>query len=165
MSDRRKLRLASRQRPARTSSITRRGRTRRGPGRSSGRSRTCPPEQARGEGDRIVDLQRQLHAANRRIADLEKQLAGSSAQVEEPYSLRAEEKRQDARGQKKPKAPRSGRRGRLSNADKIANAEREVDVLPDGLATNECRRSHKRPVWRLENGRAVLVAYRRYPGS
>src|SRR5450755_3869836 len=84
--------------------------------------------------DRLVDLfvalQRQLHAANQRIADLEKRLAGSSAKLDEPYSLRAEEKRQDARGKKKRKAQRSGRRGRLSTADKIAQAEREVDVLP-----------------------------------
>jgi transposase len=107
----------------------------------------------------LVSLQRQLHAANQRIADLEKRLAGSSPKVEEPYSLRSEEKRQDARGKKKRRAQRSGRRGRLSTADKIANAEREVDVLPDGLAKNECRLSHTRPVWRLENGRAVLVAY------
>jgi len=113
--------------------------------------------------DLIVDLQRQLHAANQRIADLEKRLAGSSAKVDEAYSLRAEEKRQDARGKKKRKQ-RPGRRGRLTTADKIANAEREVDVLPDGLAKNECRLSHTRPVWRLESGRAVLVAYHIYRG-
>lgn len=114
--------------------------------------------------DLIVDLQRHLHAANQRIADLEKQLAGFSAKVDEPYSLRAEEKRQDARGKKKRKAQRPGRRGRLSTADKIAQAEREVDVLPDGLTKNECQRSHTRPVWRLENNRAVLVAYHIYRG-
>ena len=114
--------------------------------------------------DLIVDLQRQLHAANQRIADLEKRLGGSSAQVDEPYSLRAEEKRQDARGKKKRKAQRPGRRGRLTTADKIANAEREVDVVPDGLAKNECQLSHTRPVWRLESGRAVLVAYHIYRG-
>jgi len=114
--------------------------------------------------DLIVDLQRQLHAANQRIADLEKRLGGSSAKVDEPYSLRAEENRQDARGKKKRKAQRSGRRGRLTTADKIANAERSEDVLPDGLTKNECQLSHTRPVWRLENNRAVLVAYHIYRG-
>jgi hypothetical protein len=114
--------------------------------------------------DLIVDLQRQLHAANQRIADLEKRLGGSSGKVDEPYSLRAEEKRQYARSKKKRKAQRSGRRGRLTTADKIANAEREVDVVPDGLAKNECHLSHTRPVWRLESGRAVLVAYHIYRG-
>jgi transposase len=114
--------------------------------------------------DLIVDLQRQLHAANQRIADLETQLAGFSAKVDEPYSLRAEEKRQAARGKKKRKAQRSARRGRLTTADKIAQAERSEDVLPDGLTKNECQLSHTRPVWRLENGRAVLVAYNIYRG-
>jgi hypothetical protein len=114
--------------------------------------------------DLIVDLQRQLHAANQRIADLEKRLGGSSGKVDEPYSLRAEEKRQEARGKKKRKAQRPGRRGRLTTADKIANAEREVDVVPDGLAKNECQLSHTRPVWRLESGRALLVAYHIYRG-
>jgi hypothetical protein len=114
--------------------------------------------------DLLVDLQRQLHAAHQRIADFEKQLAGSSAKVDEPYSLRAEEKRQEARGKKKRKAQRSNRRGRLSTADKIAKAERSEDVLPDGLTQNECHLSHTRPVWRLENNRAVLVAYRIYRG-
>jgi transposase len=115
--------------------------------------------------DLIVALQRQLHTAHQRIADLEKRLAGSASKVDEPYSLRAEEKRQDARSKKKKrKAPHAGRRGRLSTADKIANAEREVDVLPDGLTKDECRLSHTRPVWRLESGRAVLVAYHIYRG-
>jgi transposase len=114
--------------------------------------------------DLLVDLQRQLLAANQRIADLEKQVAGSTTKVDEPYSLRAEEKRQEARGKKKRKAQRAGRRGRLTTADKIAKAERSEDVLPDGLTQNECRLSHTRPVWRLENNRAVLVAYRIYRG-
>jgi hypothetical protein len=115
--------------------------------------------------DLIVDLQRQLYAANQRIADLEKQLAGSSSKVDEPYSLRAEEKRQEARDKKKRKVKkRRSRRGRLSTADKIAKAEREVDVLPDGLSKSDCQLSHTRPVWRLENGHAVLVAYHIYRG-
>ena len=43
--------------------------------------------------DLIVALQRDLHTANQRIAELEKQLAGSTAKVDEPFSLRGEEKR------------------------------------------------------------------------
>jgi transposase len=46
-------------------------------------------------------LQRKLQAAEQRIAELEKQRAGSpTPKVDEPYSLRAEEKRQEARGKK-----------------------------------------------------------------
>ena len=115
--------------------------------------------------DLIVSLQRQLQAALQRIAELEKQLAGTTtAKVDEPFSLRAEEKRQEARGRKKPKKKRKGRRGRITTAEKVALAERSVDVFPDGVDKSECHLSHTRPVWRLENGRAVLIAYHIYRG-
>ena len=114
--------------------------------------------------DLIVALQRDLHTANQRIAELEKQLAGSTAKVDEPFSLRAEEKRQEARGKKKRQAKRQGRRGRFTTAEKVAQAERSEDVVPDGLDKSACQLSHTRPVWRLEQGRAVLIAYRIYRG-
>ena len=119
--------------------------------------------------NRLVDLvlsaMRDLQAAKQRIAELERQLANSpTAKVDEPFSLRAEEKRQEARGKKKRKTPRKGRRGRITSADKIAQAERSEDILPDGLAKSDCQPSHVRPVWRLENNRAVLIAYHIYRG-
>lgn len=115
--------------------------------------------------DLIVGLQRKLQAAEQRIADLEKQLAGSATtKVDEPFSVRAEERRQEARGQKTGKAKRQGRRGRFRTADKVAQAERSVEVLPEGLDKSGCHLSHVRPVWRLENGRAALIAYHIYRG-
>ena len=115
--------------------------------------------------DLILTLQRKLQGAERRVAELEKQLAGSAtAKVDEPFSMRAEEKRQEARGKKKPKAKRKGRRGRITTEDKLAQAERSEEVIPDGLDKSQCQLSHQRPVWRLENGRAVLVAYHIYRG-
>lgn len=117
--------------------------------------------------DLIVASQQQLQAANQRIAELENQLArftnSAPPKVDEAFSVRAEEKRQEARGKKKRK-PRKGRRGRLSTADKVAQAERSEEVLPDGVSKSECHLSHTRPVWRLENGRAVLVAYHIFRG-
>jgi transposase len=118
---------------------------------------------------RLIELllasQRQLQAAHQRIAELEKQLASSPPpKVDEPFSLRSEEKRQDARRKKKPKPPRQGRRGRFTTADKVARAEREEDIVPEGVSKSDCQLSHTRPVWRLENGRAVLVAYHIYRG-
>ncbi len=118
---------------------------------------------------RLIELllasQRQLHVAHQRIAELEKQLAGSpTPNLDQPFSLRSEEKRQDARCQKKRKPPRQGRRGRFTTADKVARAQREEDVVPDGVGKSDCQLSHTRPVWRLENGRAVLVAYHIYRG-
>lgn len=114
----------------------------------------------------VVTLARQLEAAQRRIEELERQLGGGppTQKLSEPFSLRAEEKRQQARGKKRPKKRRPPRRGRTTTADKIARAERTEQVFPKGLAEADCTLSHTRPVWRLENGRAVLVAYEVYRG-
>jgi transposase len=113
----------------------------------------------------VLTLRRELHAAQQRIAELEKHPPGSpTPKVDEAFSLRAEEKRQEARGRKTPKAKRKRRRGRVRTADKVARAERTQDVVPDGLDKGACQRSHVRPVWRLEKGRAVLIAYHVYRG-
>jgi hypothetical protein len=127
--------------------------------------------------DRLVDLivaqQHKLAEAYERIRQLEetietlqKQLgASSTAKLDEPFSMKSEEKRQEARGRKKKKKkPKPGRRGRLSTADKLALAEREENVYPDGVDPQQCKLSHSRPVWRLIDGRAVLVAYHVYRG-
>jgi hypothetical protein len=119
--------------------------------------------------DVIATLQRQLKAAQQRIAELEAKVAGSAssatAKVAEPFSLRAEEKRQQARDRKKKrKLSRKGRRGRLNTADKVKLAERTEVCLPEGVPPPDCYYSHTRPVWRLENGRAVLIAYQIYRG-
>ena len=120
--------------------------------------------------DRLIDViemqQRQLQAALRRIEELEKKAGGSgTTKVEESYSMRAEEKRQKDRQQKKKrKLSKKGRRGRLTTADKLKLAERTQKVFPEGVPEQDCHLSHTRPVWRLENGRAVLVAYEIYRG-
>ena len=130
--------------------------------------------------DRLIDVivmqQRQLEAALRdlksarqRIEELEKRLGGptppATAKLDEPFSMRAEEKRQRARGKKnKSELSRNSRRGRLTTADKLKLAERTEACYPEGVPEAECRLSHTRPVWRLENGRAVVVAYQIYRG-
>ena len=118
--------------------------------------------------ERLVELlasvQRQLQAAHQRIAELEKQVGSPpTAKLDQPFSLRSEEQRQAARGKKR-KPKRSGRRGRLTTKDKLARAERTELVYPEGPPRQACQLSHTRPVWRLEHGRAVLVAYAVYRG-
>jgi len=78
--------------------------------------------------------------------------------------MRAEEKRQEKRGKKKRIRSKKGRRGRLSSADKIKLAERTEQCFPEGIPQEDCFHSHTRPVWRLENGRAILIAYEIYRG-
>ena len=113
--------------------------------------------------DLVADLCRKLEAANQRIEDLEKQ-CGGTAKVDEPFSTRAEEQRQEARGKKRRRRKPKGRRGRVSTDDKVAQAERTTAVFPEGVPPDACGLSHVRPVWRLEDGRAVLVAYQIYRG-
>jgi len=120
--------------------------------------------------DIIVTLQRQLAAAKQRIEELEKKLGGPpsfpTAKVDEPFSMRAEEKRQQDRNPKKNKLKlsRKSRRGRLTTADKLKLAERTQKCFPEGVLRQDCRFSHTRPVWRLEHGRALVVAYEIYRG-
>jgi transposase len=126
-------------------------------------------QEGRISAERLVDLiatqQRQLQAAHQRIEDLEKQLGGSpTAKLDEPFSMRAEEQRQQARGKKKRQHKQQGRRGRFNTKDKIAQAVRTEPVFPEGIKPDACHLSHVRPVWRLENGRAVLIAYQIYRG-
>src|SRR5581483_4655297 len=108
-------------------------------------------------------LQR-LAAAEQRCAELEQKLGGPpTAKHEQPFSVRAEEKRQQAAGKQR-KAKRKKRGGRLRNQAKLAAAERTELVYPAGVPRAQCWRSHVRPVWRLEHHRAVLIAYAIYRG-
>jgi hypothetical protein len=114
--------------------------------------------------DRLVEVvvtsQRELQAAKqeldqakRRIAELERQLGGPpTAKVSQPFSLRAEEQRQEARGKKRRKRKRRSRGGRTTTAEKVARTVRSEKVLPTGVPEADCWLSHTRPVWRLENG-------------
>jgi transposase len=123
--------------------------------------------------DVIVILQRQLEASQRqlesakqRIEELEKKLGvPATAKVKEAFSMRAEEKRQQARLKKKKRKPaRKSRRGRVTTQEKLKLAQRTENCFPEGVPVQDCHLSHARPVWRLENGRAILIAYQIYRG-
>jgi len=126
--------------------------------------------------DRLVDLlvsvqrelqqtREELKRAQQRIAELEEQLGPPTTKLEQPFSVQAEERRQKARGKKTRDHKRSSkRRGRISTAEKVAQAERTERVFPVGIPESDCKLSHTRPVWRLIDGRAVLVAYEIYRG-
>jgi hypothetical protein len=122
--------------------------------------------------DLVVTLQQQLQAtkqeldeAKKRIDELERQLGGSATSMpSEPFSMRAEERRQQARGNKRRKRKQRSKGGRKRSAEKVAQAVRSEEVFPAGVPKADCWLSHTRPVWRVENGQAVLVAYKVYRG-
>src|SRR5271157_4326645 len=113
----------------------------------------------------VVTQQRELQAAKRRIEQLERQLdVPASQKISQPFSVEAEERRQEARGKKGWKRRRWSRGGRISTAEKVTQAARMEKVFPTGVPKADCRLSHTRVAWRLENGQAVLVAYDIYRG-
>ena len=126
--------------------------------------------------DRLIDLieslqqlqqatKRELDEAKKRIEDLERRLGDSGTQkFAEPFSMRAEEQRQEARGRKQRQRKRRSKGGRRRSAEKVAQAVRTEKVFPAGVPEADCWLSHTRPVWRVENGQAVLVAYEVYRG-
>ena len=130
--------------------------------------------------DRLIDVivtqQRQLEsalrelkAAQQRIEELEKNAGGptppGTAKCDQPFLVRAEEKRQHTRHKnKKLQLSRPARRGRLNSSDKVKLAERTELCFPEGVPERDCQPSHTRRVWRLELGRAVLIAYQVYRG-
>ena len=113
----------------------------------------------------VVTLAQKLERAERRIEELEKKLGGSgTAKTAEPFSVKAEERRQEACGKKGSKRNKPRRLGRIKTADKIAMAGRTEQVFPADAPKKDCYLSHTRAVWRLEKGQAVLVAYEVYRG-
>jgi hypothetical protein len=50
----------------------------------------------------------------------------------------------------------------VTTAEKVARAAREENVYPGDKDPDQCKFSHSRVVWRLEQGQAVLVAYHVY---
>ena len=115
--------------------------------------------------EELSDENESLRRRNQQLEALLKRLgAGPTERLEQAYSLKAEEQRQanaTSRGRKKQKSPR---RGRISTAEKLKRADRTEIVIPPGWSREACRLHRQRPVWRIENGRAVLVAYEIYRG-
>ena len=86
--------------------------------------------------------------------------------LDESYSLSAEAKRKarqqrDAeKKKKKAKRKQKKKNARMTTADKVKFATRTEIVYPTGRSPEDCKYSHDRVAWRLENGKAVLIAYR-----
>lgn len=79
---------------------------------------------------------------------------GSAGTASAAYSLEAEERRRRRKKRKK-KSP-----GRRPTELKFADAQRTENIYPCDARPKDCTLARERAVWRLENGRAVLVGYR-----
>lgn len=116
----------------------------------------------------IASQQKQIEELRSIIEELQKR--NPTKRLDESYSAQAEENRkareEQAAARKKKKAERRNKRknrgARMTTADKVAQAERTETIFPAGRSADECRFSHTRVAWRLEGGRAVLIAYEIY---
>jgi hypothetical protein len=112
----------------------------------------------------IHRLQAEIDRVKQRLAQYEPEIQSEGKQGDPPsdaatrYSLEAEEKRRRRRRKKK-KSP-----GRRKTHLKFAEAERTKDIYPDNVRRADCELARERAVWRLEDGRAVLVGYRVFRG-
>jgi transposase len=117
----------------------------------------------------VKRLQAQVDRLTQRLAQYEPEVLqetrSSASQTPPPssrYSLEAEEKRrrnQQRRRRRKKKSP-----GRRPSRVKFADAHHTEDVVPPGSRRSQCRLVRQRAVWRLIEGRAVLVGYRVFRG-
>ncbi len=102
----------------------------------------------------------------KRIEQLEAQIKSKNPtdRLDQAFSEKAEEKRSNERkGKAKNKSRRRPlRRGRITTADKIKLDQRTEQVFPENVSPQDCKLSHTRVAWRLENGKAVLIAYEIY---
>ncbi len=116
--------------------------------------------------EELKNAREELKSAHDRIAELEQQLRKQSpdTRLEEGYSLKAEEQRQNKQSGKRRKQ-KSERRGRRTTQEKLDEADRIQIVCPEGFDVAQCKLHRQRPVWRIEEGRAVLVAYHIYRGT
>jgi transposase len=131
-------------------------------------------------GDELFDAVDQLHQTVQRLQAEVDRLVQRLAQYEPEvlretrssvsptpppssrYSLEAEEerrRRQRRRRRRKRKSP-----GRRPNRVKFADAQRRKDVYPPDTPRDPCQLVRQRAVWRLVDGRAVLVGYRVFRG-
>jgi hypothetical protein len=122
------------------------------------------------ENQRLRAANQRLQAANRRLRErlapyepeVRHEAAGAATDAARPsdYSLDGEtQRRQRRQRRRKKKSP-----GRRPTELKFNDAHRYQDIYPPDVRDGDCTLARARVVWRLEDGRAVLVGYRLFAG-
>jgi transposase len=114
--------------------------------------------------NRCERLEKENQRLRQRIAELEKQDSPASTPTgaASSFSLDAEQKRRQRKDRKRKTTKKKRKSGRKPNKDKLDCVARWVDILPEGARKQDCQLQSKRPVWHIEDGRAVRVGYRIY---
>ena len=117
----------------------------------------------------VKRLQAEVDRLTQRLAQYEPGVLqeGRSAGSQTPpsssrYSLEAEEQRRRSKQRRRRRKKKSP--GRRPNQVKFADAHRQENVYPPHTSHHACELVRERAVWRLEEGRAVLIGYRVFCG-
>ncbi|MGA2031801.1 MAG: transposase [Thermoguttaceae bacterium] len=117
----------------------------------------------------VKQLQAEVDRLTQRLAQYEPEVLqeGRSSRSGTPppstrYSVEAEEQRRDKQRRRRRRRKKSP--GRRPNRVKFADAQRTEDVYPPDTPPEQCRLVRQRAVWRLIDGRGVLVGYRVFRG-
>ena len=115
--------------------------------------------------NKLVQMQAgKIQQLEDKIRELEAKIAGKNPtkRLDQAYSQKADDARKEKAGGKPP-APKKNkepsRRGRITTAEKAKLAHRTEQVFPESIDRDLCSFSHTRVAWRLEDGKAVLIAY------
>ena len=117
----------------------------------------------------VARLRAEVDRLKQRLAQYEPEVlqettspAAPAAPTSSRYSLEAEEQRRRSKQRRRRRKKKSS--GRRPNQVKFADAHRTEDVYPPETPHDQCRLVRQRAVWRLEEGRAMLVGYRVFRG-
>jgi transposase len=120
------------------------------------------------DNQRLRGDNQRLRADNRRLRErlaqyepaIRREAADADAAQPADYSLEGESKRRQRRQRRRQKKSP----GRRPTELKFNDAQRYEDIYPDATCRGACTLRRQRAVWRLEDGRAVLVGYRLFAG-
>lgn len=120
----------------------------------------------------VLELREELAAVREENVRLRKRIAELEAKrpatrLDKSYSVKAEEKRRSGGKTGKTNKGRGKQAqspGRRPTSEKLDQAEAAELCLPEGFAIGECRFVRDRTVWRIINGKAVLLAYEIWHG-
>ena len=102
-------------------------------------------------------LEKENELLRKRILELEGKSNPPQAEApSKPYSLSSEDKRRRRSKRRKTANRKPGRKPKRDKLDCV----RWIDIVPKNTRQEECDITNERPVWRIENGRAVRVGYR-----
>ena len=117
----------------------------------------------------LQDENGRLQAENEKLRKRLGQLEGRhpATRLDEAYSVNSEERRRAGGKSGRSKTGRTKQSkpaGRKPTDEKLDNAQAAELCLPEGFSIGECRYIRDRVVWRIIDGKAVLVAYEIWHG-